>query len=573
MKRMKIMTVLLLTSALCFTACGQQNTNAEKDIPTEEGENIAGVVATGTASASVTVTSLDVSDMFTDRDKEIGYDEESCARIVLQGSSAQSTDSGVKINGTTVTITGEGTYLISGNLQNGSIIVDAEKTDKIQLVLDNVNISCDSCAAVYIKQADKVFITLAPDSENVLTNTGEFVAIDDNNIDGAIFSKDDLTLNGLGSLTVSSEYGHGVVSKDDLVITGGSYRVTAAGHGISGKDSVRIAEGSIQVTAGKDGIHSGNDEEEELGFVYIAGGDIVLSVDDDGIHGEAQVLISDGNIQIMKSYEGIEGKSIEIAGGTIALTASDDGLNATNGSAEGFGFGKPGKNMTNSSNAVDTANTGLDVYILISGGKLSIKANGDGIDSNGALYVTGGETYVSGPENSGNGALDYGGEAKIKGGVLIAVGASGMAMNFGSDSTQGSMLVNISDYQQSGSMIELKDSQGNVLISYEAQSRYNSVLVSCPEIQLDSTYTLIAGEVSNEITMTELIYGSSNGGGMGGFGGGSMRGGEKSKLPEGEMPNRERTKLSEGEIPNEGKPELPEGEMPDGQMENPPEFR
>src|SRR5699024_5724378 len=159
-------------------------------------------------------SSSDSSEMFTDRDVEIGYDEETSARITLSGNSASSDSDAVQISGSTVTIKEEGTYILSGTLNDGMIVVGAEDTDKIQLVLDNVEITNSTSAAIYVLEADKVFITTASGSENTLANGGEYVAIDENNIDAVIFSKSDLTLNGAGTLTINAAAGHGVVSKD-----------------------------------------------------------------------------------------------------------------------------------------------------------------------------------------------------------------------------------------------------------------------------------------------------------------------------------------------------------------------
>ena len=160
-----------------------------------------------------------------------------------------------------------------------------------------------------------------------------------------------------------------------------------------------------------------------------------------------------------------------------------------------------------------------NAYIKISGGKLIVNADGDGVDSNGNLYVSGGETYVSGPTNNGNGALDYNGEAQITGGTFIAAGASGMAQNFGSSSTQGSIMINTQS--GSGGEIILKDSSGNVIASYTPDKSYNSVVVSCPGIKKDSTYTLTANGTDTTVEMTDIIYGSSDGMG-GGMPGGNM---------------------------------------------------
>ena len=148
--------------------------------------------------------------------------------ITLSGDNASSNSDTVQVSGSTVTITDAGTYILSGSLEDGMIIVNAEDTDKVQLVLKEVQITNSTSTAIYVLQADKVFITTASGTQNTLANGGEYVAIDDNNIDGMIFSKSDLTLNGDGTLTISADAGHGIVSKDDLVITSGTYNITAA---------------------------------------------------------------------------------------------------------------------------------------------------------------------------------------------------------------------------------------------------------------------------------------------------------------------------------------------------------
>ena len=279
-------------------------------------------------------------DMFTERDLDVGYDESNAVKINLADDSTtvtvgddtetdaskadetkaddsktdetkadetkadesetnetETASSGVSISGNIITITKEGTYVLSGALSEGQIVVDADSA-KVQLVLDNVDITCASSAAIYVKNADKTFITLAEDSENILMNTAEYEAIDDNNIDAVIFSKDDLTLNGKGTLTINSEYGHGIVSKDDLKLVSGTCNITAKNHALSGKDSVRIAAGTYNLTSGKDGIHSENADDDEKGFVYIASGDFTIESTGDGIDASYVVQIDDGAFDI-----------------------------------------------------------------------------------------------------------------------------------------------------------------------------------------------------------------------------------------------------------------------------------
>ena len=276
-------------------------------------------VCSGTAADSTDTTesqqavstgdTLSYDDMFTDRDLDVGYEESDSVKISLSddsttvssdssdNSSTDDTVDGVTVDGNVITITSGGTYIISGTLSEGQLVVDADD-EKVQLVLDNADITCATSAAIYVKSAGKTFITLAEGSENILMNTAEFEAIDDNNIDAVIFSKDDLALNGSGTLTINSENGHGIVSKDDLKITGGTYNITAASHALSGKDSVRIAEGTFNLVSGKDGIHSENTDDSSKGYVYIAGGEFTIDSTGDGIDASNIVQIDDGTFDI-----------------------------------------------------------------------------------------------------------------------------------------------------------------------------------------------------------------------------------------------------------------------------------
>ena len=237
------------------------------------------------------------ADMFTERDLAGTYEESGAVYVTLSDDGITGETDGVAINGQMVTITAEGTYIFSGTLSEGQIVVDADNA-KVQIVFDNVYITCASSAAVYVKSAEKVFVTLAEGSQNTLRNTDEYVAIDDNNIDAVIFAQSDLTLNGTGSLTIISAEGHGIVSKDDLKITGGTYDITAAGHALSGKDSVRIADGTFILTAEKDGIHAENADDEEKGYIYIADGDFTITSDGDGMDASNIVQIEDGTLDI-----------------------------------------------------------------------------------------------------------------------------------------------------------------------------------------------------------------------------------------------------------------------------------
>ncbi len=594
-------------------------------LPTENTDN-----GSTSASGALETPNFDQNDtdMFTDRDNRIEYDGDGI-KIELRGTSAAASSNSVKIDGTTITITEDETHIISGTLENGQIIVNAPDTAKMQLVFENANITSETSAPLYIKEADKVFITLV--GENTLANGGSFEAVDENNIDGAIYSKQDITLNGEGSLTVTSPAGHGIVGKDDLVITSGTYKINSASHALDANDSVRITNADMTLTAGKDGIHAENNDNSSLGYVYISsgvfditaegdgisagaymqieggdfkvlagggyengsqassdnwggfpgggswgggfpssggrprngassttetdtsssmkglkatnsilisagtfqidsaddaihsnneliinGGTFEIASGDDGVHADTTLTITACDMTITHSYEGLEALNLSIKGGTIDLTASDDGLNAAGGT-DGSGMGGRDEMFGGGfwGGGTSTGNRGS---IEISGGKLIVNASGDGIDSNGTITVSGGETYVSGPTNSGNGALDYDGSATITGGIFLAAGSTGMAQNFGSTSTQGAMLVNISG--SAGSTLKLTDETGKVLIEWTADKSFGCVVLSSPEIVQGKTYTVSVGNNKTTVTMTSLIYGASGGfGGMGGFGG------------------------------------------------------
>ena len=292
--RRKKMLALFCATALSMTAvagCTGTKSSTGNVVSSETEVNAEETVAqseTGTFSSA---------DMFTERDLAGTYEESGAVYVTLSDDGITGETAGVAINGQTVTITAEGTYIFSGTLSEGQIVVDADNA-KVQIVFDNVDITCASSAAVYVKSAEKVFVTLAEGSQNTLRNTDEYVAIDDNNIDAVIFAKSDLTLNGTGSLTIVSAEGHGIVSKDDLKITGGTYDITAAGQALSGKDSVRIADGTFILTAEKDGIHAENADDEEKGYIYIADGDFTITSDGDGMDASNIVQIEDGTFDI-----------------------------------------------------------------------------------------------------------------------------------------------------------------------------------------------------------------------------------------------------------------------------------
>ena len=338
--------------------------------------------------------SAESSELFSARDLSASYDEEVFS-ITLSGNTASTDSDHVTVSGGTVTVNGPGTYLVSGTLANGSIVVNADKQDKVQLVLNDVSISSDTGAAIYVAQADKVFVTLAEGTSSTLTNGGRFAQDADGEIDAVIYAKDDLTLNGSGSLTINSPAGHGIVGKDDVTVTGGSYAITSADSAMTANDTLAVAGGSFQITTNKDGLHSENSDDDTLGAIYITGGSFVIRAGDDAVHAESLLQIDGGSLDITAA-EGLEATYIHINDGQINISATDDGVNAARKSS---------------------------VYtptVEISGGTLTVTmgpGDTDGIDSNGNLIITGGTVNVTAAS-----AFDYDGTASFTGGTVIING-------------------------------------------------------------------------------------------------------------------------------------------------------
>lgn len=474
----------------------------------------------------------------------------------------------------------------------------------------------ENTAVLSILSADKVFVTLADGTENVLSNGGKFESIDENNIDGTVFSRQDLTFNGSGTLTVTSPAGHGIVCKDDLVFTEGTYMVTSASHGLDANDSVRIAEASITIHAGKDGIHAENTEDVSLGFVYILSGTINIEAEGDGISAGAYLQVQDGTIHLLagggyengtskssasyggfkgggkpgrssaktvpeensinrmpqeesssmttsegsstsmkglkaisgivisngritidsaddaihsnmsvimnggtfeiasgddavhaddtltitdcdmnisKSYEGLEAQKLYVKGGTIVLNATDDGLNASGGTdSSGMTGGRDGMfggKRQSSGNGV----------IEISGGNLTIYASGDGLDSNGTLTISDGYIYVANPTAGDTSIIDADVSPVITGGTFVSTGSTTMmAQTFASSSTQG-VITCTTGTQSPGSVVTVKDSNGNSVISYEVEYGCAMVIISSPDIVKGDIYTLTLGSKSGSV--------------------------------------------------------------------------
>ncbi len=372
-----IALALAVSGCAIFTLQGLGTTASADDGVYTDTALIASATRSGYSSSGSAL--LDAGELFTSRDLEQSADLSEAQTLTVS-------------DGQQITISSEGVYVLRGSAKNATVIVDADSSAKVQLVLDGLSITNDDFPCIYVKSADKVFLTTLSDSS--LSVTGTFASDGDTNTDAVIFSKDDLTLNGTGTLTVSST-DTGVISKDDLKVTGGSYVISASSKCLEGKDSICIAGGDFSLTAGSDGLHAENDEDESLGYVYIGGGSFSVSANDDGIHGTAFVQIDGGSFQIAAA-EGIEGSFVQINDGTISIQSWDDGINAANKSGA------------------------YPVCVEINGGDITIAMSAgdtDGIDANGSIAVNGGSISIT-----GSSGFDYDGTAQLNGGTVVVNG-------------------------------------------------------------------------------------------------------------------------------------------------------
>lgn len=383
MKNKKIKQIA--TAGLLVLSLGgyalSQGGSAETVVATE-ASSLATATLTEASTGGTTENSLlDIAEMFSNRDLEQEANLEEATNYSVRSDE-------------TINIQEEGVYVFSGEATNANIIVEADGEANVQLVFDGVSITNDDSPAVYVKSADKVFITTT-DSENKMEVTGDYTPDGDTKLDAVIYSKDDLVFNGLGTLTVISNNGNGITTKDDLKVTGGILNISSLKNSMEANDSIRIYDGTVNIVTSKDALHSENGEDSSLGYIYMQNGELNIQAADDAIHGTSIVQIDGGIINVETSAEGIEGTHIIINGGTIDIYATDDGINATSLSD-------------------------YDVLIEVNGGDITVNMGSgdtDGFDANGDIAINGGTIDVT-----GGSTFDADGTAILNGGTVVVNG-------------------------------------------------------------------------------------------------------------------------------------------------------
>jgi len=490
------------------------------------------------------------------------WDTSSEIQITLNGGSISINSGVATINGSTITFTVAGTYHVAGSLSNGQLVVNAGENDLVRIILDGVDISHSSSAPIYIKNCAKTILVLNEGSENFLTDGSTYTYEDaeEEEPNATLFSKQNLSICGTGSLTIDANFNDAINTKDGLVIQNGNFTITAADDGIRGKDYLLVHDGTFNIISNGDALKSDNEDDASMGFITIDKGTYQLVAGGDAIAAQTDVDITYGDFIIQSgggsssytsslSAKGIKGTvSVCIEGGNFNLNAADDALH-TNGYLTTYGgnytinsgddalhadvglivnggifdiqkcyeglesktitlnegtvllvAGDDGINAADGSTTTEGPGGGMvstgTCSFTMSGGFIAVESTGDGVDVNGSVVMSGGTLLINGPTSNGNAALDYDGSFSISGGFLVAVGSSGMAQAPGTSSTQKSVLVNLTSTQSAGSLVHIQNASGTELLSFKPTKKYQSVAFSSPALESGSYDFYLGGSHS-----------------------------------------------------------------------------
>ena len=544
---LKTVTSVTLIAALgltgCSTASGTTLTSGTSTVHSAVSGTTAGTSTSNTAAGQT----LDAQTHYTNED--LTWDSSGEKTIDLANPTA--TD-GVSVENGTITITSGGTYRLTGEY-SGQVKIEAAKTDTVRLVLDNAKITNSTGAAINVVSAAEAIIYTAAGTTNTVADEANYAATGDDDPDAAIYSTANLTLTGEGSLSVKGAYEEGIHTTGGLVIASGTLDVNAANTGIKGKDYVDITGGIVNVTAAQDGIKSTNTDDESMGFTRLSAGSVTVSAGDDGLKAPHTLEISGGTLNIEKSNEGIEAQYINILDGDVTVNSTDDGINASlkdsssdtssdttsgtattgqqtqqnqngqvqqapagGGAAPGGSQGSTGQNQNMPQPPTDGAMPGggtfevVDAAINISGGTVTVNAEGDGIDSNGTATFSGGTVTVNGPAAGGNNALDSNGDLLLNGGTVTAGSTADMFEAPSSASTSGYLKITDSSALTQGSTVQVTDSSGTVVANYKiTTSGVQLVLVSNKNIVKGQSYTVSVTSGSVDAASTTAASGAS----------------------------------------------------------------
>ena len=552
----KSATSITLLAALALTGC---SANSASNASASSAISASASSTSGTTSKVADSFSTDVKSgakLAEDTHysaKDLTWD--SSSEVTIDLSNPTATD-GVTVSDGVITITKAGNYKLTGTYE-GQIKVEAADSDMVRLILNNATITNSTGAAINVVEADEVVIYTASGTTNTVSDGSSYSDTASGSPDAAIYSKSDLTLAGEGTLKVEGKYEEGIHTSDGLVIASGTLEVNAANTGIKGKDYVDILDGTITVTATKDGIKATNDTDGNRGWVRLSGGTVNISAGDDGFKAERVLEISGGTLNITQANEGIEAQYINILDGTVNVTSSDDGINAsystttttdststdsttatsTKQSAQGGQNSAPqapsgsagqapagggqapsgtmGQPPAGGGAGGGMGGGGVDATINITGGTVTVNANGDGIDSNGTATLSGGTLIVNGPFTGGNASLDTNGDLLLNGTTVAAGNSGDMFEAPSTNSTSGYVKISNVSNLSAGTTVQVTDSSGNVVANYKVTNSSTAlILVSSSKITKGESYTVYTTTDSVDASSTTL---ASNATSLGSF--------------------------------------------------------
>lgn len=517
---------------------------------------------------------MDISDVYTPEieDEDINSVVTSTDRVIsFNNNSIISSTSSVNIENTTVTISSGGVYEINGTSDEATIFVNASSDDIVTLVLNNLILSSSNGPIIYIENADKVIIQVLSSTTNSLTDLSDT----EYEKDAVIYSKDDLTINGTGSLSINAGLQKGIKSNDDLIIYGTELIITSTGHAIKASGSITMSNVTLSIDSQSDGIQSDNDEDIDECVIYllsgtytihsygdsissaydlyiysgtyqlnssyqnnnitetsgkaikadhsiylvdgvfdinskddaihsddgiiIFNGSYTIQTEDDGIHANQSLTIQDGSFTI-DSFEGLEGKYINISDGTFNITASDDGINASDPDID-----RAVVDVPNGGTADPDTSTAL---LQIDGGLFYITSFSDSIDANGSITINGGSFYINGPTSGLQSIVDYDLTFVLNGGSFVGVAGYGKESKFPTDnSTQVSITYNTGSLQAIDSEIQLLNEDGQEVLSFTPSKSYQVIFLTSSDLEFNETYTL---SINGVVKATLLLDGVTN---------------------------------------------------------------
>lgn len=488
MKKSLFRILFLATFVLALFSCAK-NSVIDSDDESDADEDNVRTTAVHEASSDYT------------------YDASTAIAIAFNGTTITTASSNVTVSGSTATITAGGTYIVTGTLTNGQLLVNA-KDQVVKVILNGVTMSNSATSPFYVKKSEKTILILADNTTNTISDASSYSNTDDPN--AAICSNSDLTIFGNGSLTVKGNYNDGISSDDGLIIKSGTINVSAKDDAIRGKDYLIVEGGNITTTGAGQALKSDYDADTKWGYIRIDTCTMVLtSTAADGIHSKNYITINGGTISISaaasqgikgtnsvtfnggsltisQSTEGVESATITVNGGNVYVNSSDDGFNGSKGNG--------GENNDGS-------------LINLKGGNVYINATGgDGLDSNGSISMTGGTVIVNGPKSQPEVGLDYNGTFNITGGILAISGVySNMSQSVSSSSAQSAVLLRFSSSKSAGNIIHIQDSNGNELISFAPLRAYSYLVFSSPSLAKGATYSVYSGG-SSSVSSTYGYY-------------------------------------------------------------------